>query len=684
MSDSDADLGAPHGAFHERSSGNRVTLVTGFVDLARLEPRPGRTWAIYLERARFLLEQPVPLVVFAEPDRASELLALRPAGAPTHFHPTTVEELVALSDRERIQACIRRSAIPWNPHKDTALYFALLRQKTEWLRQATQLDPFRTEHFGWIDLALPKIDGLEAAMKDGIRRIAQGPCSERIRFCSLSYVAESAFASRATFYAQHYWPLAGGLFVGPKDALRWLADEFGREWQAALAEGLAASDEMIFGFIAHAHPERFELYYGDHPTILANYVDAKFSHPLIFAMVARSRADGDHSKSRLRLEAIRSHIDEKNPSIWADFWDEWYIAHYYLDRHVECRRALDAMVAGALGDSERLAALRARSQRLVSNAAFVQEPARQALDLARRAPEPSVIDASLRAHGFHGRVDVIVEDDFHPLMLSIDDVRYVRRDAFRAEDYERVLGPVGALGSSATAAGATRRERAMAVTGYVANAFPAKHLSDEQFRALGGRLKHALAGKIHAFDDHWRLEDCWAWSLLKENPALMPSDVNPPSDRFHEPQHAAISNIVLLQRYDWMRRAGELYPDVDVFAWIEYSVLKQRNVNEGVLQQFMQTLEEKSFDAVSLPGVHEKGPIDDSRAHWRFCGSCWVCPRKYLGKVFEAVRTVATLRARMTGKISWDMNTMAYVELLDVLPIRWYAASHDETQFANF
>lgn len=226
--------------------------------------------------------------------------------------------------------------------------------------------------------------------------------------------------------------------------------------------------------------------------------------------------------------------------------------------------------------------------------------------------------------------------------------------------------------------------KAMAVTGYVTNAFPAKHLSVEQFKKLGDRLKNAIPGKIHAFDDNWKLQDCWAWPLMEENPALMPSDANPPADRFHEPKHAAMSNIVLLQRYDWMRRCGELHPDVDVFAWIEYSVLKQRNVTEQVLQRFMQTLEEKSFDAVSLPGCWQKGPIDDSRAHWRFCGSCWVCPRKYLDGVFNAIRTVATLRTKMTGKISWDMNTMAYVELLDVLPIRWYSADHDETQFSHF
>jgi hypothetical protein len=52
--------------------------------------------------------------------------------------------------------------------------------------------------------------------------------------------------------------------------------------------------------------------------------------------------------------------------------------------------------------------------------------------------------------------------------------------------------------------------------------------------------------------------------------------------------------------------------------------------------------------------------------------------------VYRAVREVVTLRTEMTGRLSWDMNTMAYVELLDVLPVRWYPANHDETQFARY
>lgn len=229
-----------------------------------------------------------------------------------------------------------------------------------------------------------------------------------------------------------------------------------------------------------------------------------------------------------------------------------------------------------------------------------------------------------------------------------------------------------------------KKSKVLAVSGFVANAFPAKHLSEIQCREYGNRLKVASGGRIIAFDDNWSLDKCWAYKFLKENPDLLPSDINPPTDRYAEPKHSAMSNIVLLQRYEWMRLAKEQNPDVDVFAWIEYTVLKQKNVTESVIENFLNTLETKYYDGVSLPGVWDKKPIDDRFAHWRFAGSVWVCPAKYIDNVAASIKAVADIRTRTTGKISWDMNTMAFVELLDILPIRWYYGNHDETQFTNF
>ena len=224
--------------------------------------------------------------------------------------------------------------------------------------------------------------------------------------------------------------------------------------------------------------------------------------------------------------------------------------------------------------------------------------------------------------------------------------------------------------------------KAMCVTGFVPMPENLQR-TQNSFRELGSRLISAIGPDLHVFDS-WPIEDCWAYQLVRDNPGLLPSCSSPPPDRFARPEHMTISNVIMLQKFEWMRLAAETRPDVDVWAWVDYGIMKQRGVTKDVLRHFVDRLQTLPSNAVTLPGCWPKGVVNDEDAHWRFCGSCWVCPRQLVPQVADAVKTVAGLRARLTGKLSWDMNTMAYVELLDVLPVYWYPANHDETQFTHY
>jgi hypothetical protein len=224
--------------------------------------------------------------------------------------------------------------------------------------------------------------------------------------------------------------------------------------------------------------------------------------------------------------------------------------------------------------------------------------------------------------------------------------------------------------------------KARIVTGYVPDAFPAKHLSQEQFRSLGERLKVAAGDCLMPFETPF--DYCWL-PQARSVEHLLPSCLNPPADRFATPQDMVRSNAVLLQRFYWLYAASRADPDAEVFAWVEWSALKQTNVNEDVIRQFAQDLQDvKPFDGVCAGGCWPMGPINDSEAHWRFVGSCFVVHADWVKELYEAVRGVVTTRTTITGRLSWDMNTLAFVELLSVIPFKWFAANHDEKQFLNY
>jgi len=231
--------------------------------------------------------------------------------------------------------------------------------------------------------------------------------------------------------------------------------------------------------------------------------------------------------------------------------------------------------------------------------------------------------------------------------------------------------------------------RSLIVTGFVPDAFPSQHLSQDEFRDLGERLKAALGDRLRVFGTPF--EYCWAArEILHDHNGdplpVLPSCADVPADRFATPQDMARSNAVLLQRFEWLFDAAYQTPvPTEVLAWVEWSALKQRGVTEEVLQQFADDLERlPPFRGVCAPGCWPMMPINDSEAHWRFVGSSFVVHRDYAFPLFAAIRDVASARAKITGKISWDMNTLAFVELLNVIPFRWYKADHDETQFTRY
>ena len=224
--------------------------------------------------------------------------------------------------------------------------------------------------------------------------------------------------------------------------------------------------------------------------------------------------------------------------------------------------------------------------------------------------------------------------------------------------------------------------KARIVTGYVPDAFPAKHLSQAQFRSLGERLKVAAGDCLVQFETPF--DQCWVprWMRIDN---LRPSCANPPADRFAKPQDMVRSNAVLLQRFYWLMQAMQADPHADVFAWVEWSALKQTNVTEDVIRQFARDLQEvKPFDGVCAGGCWPMGPINDSEAHWRFVGSCFVVHADWVPNLLDAIQEVVSTRTKLTGRLSWDMNTLAFVELLGVIPFKWFAANHDETQFLNY
>jgi hypothetical protein len=215
-----------------------------------------------------------------------------------------------------------------------------------------------------------------------------------------------------------------------------------------------------------------------------------------------------------------------------------------------------------------------------------------------------------------------------------------------------------------------------------------KHLTAMQYHELGARLQGAVleSGAEYCKFLTDKLEDCW---LAKENPPMVPA--NPvPGDRYAGPVENVQSNIVQHNRTEWALRAAATYPDVDVWVWLDYGILKQgawRNnpVTEESVVRFLQRLGAlKELSYIPFPGITAPQPVYPTGNVWRFCGSVHIWPKPFLPDIDRAYK--ATLRKWIVDNNTTplDLPIWALVEQNSALPFRFYQAEYDASQLTGF
>jgi hypothetical protein len=264
-------------------------LVTGIFDLERYESR-GKSTAAYIDEADWLLRSRAPLIVFAEGEHRERIAARRPEGTVTLWQSPGDPP----PHEVRLERGLARPGYHWNPVKDTPRYLGLMRRKITWLRQGAELAGGAVT---WVDLALrPKLGLVEP--QHLIERPVHG-----IRLAEISYVPHAVRHNRTVYYANHYWPVAGGIIRGTPDDLRWLDERIEEEWTWCLDNGYAATDEMMLGFVRFRHPERFDVYYADHPFLADDWDHVRGSQRLVVQMGLRALDDGNDAEAQRRFAA---------------------------------------------------------------------------------------------------------------------------------------------------------------------------------------------------------------------------------------------------------------------------------------------------------------------------------------------------------------------------------------------
>ena len=284
----------------------KVVLVTAFFDLAKREENNERRNAqTYMEKAEWLFQQNVFLVIFVEPENVNYVRERR-----TFFGFEKKTDVIEMKFED----------LPWfdlyplmleadtykplpRHFKDSLLYHLLVWNKfgfVETTIKKLQLKDNKT-YCGWIDFGIKHVAVTDYVDSDNLWE--GGPCIEhkdKIRLMALNPISlwnQDISEEEEDQYLSVWRAAVGeGFWMGNPSDLLWLANEMRNTVISRLTKlHRIALEGSYLATILKRNRDRFSLFYGEHASILAN---ARYMHHLwnIPNLLQKCREQGNWSE----------------------------------------------------------------------------------------------------------------------------------------------------------------------------------------------------------------------------------------------------------------------------------------------------------------------------------------------------------------------------------------------------
>jgi hypothetical protein len=218
----------------------------------------------YVEYGKKLLTIDTPKVIFMEKEIYTEYFS-------NDIFPRTNFVFVEKTDNylyEQMEAITEFEVVSTNPGKDTIEYMFVQCNKTEWVKQAVETDPFNTEQFVWIDFGIYHMINTED-FADCIYKITQQKYDKiRIAGC---WDFNAYYHNN--YHSKVLWYFAGSVFGGDKTSLCKFADLMKTCCLDFIDEHKKIIWEVnLWYFIYNEHKELFDVYNCGHDKrIIDNY-----------------------------------------------------------------------------------------------------------------------------------------------------------------------------------------------------------------------------------------------------------------------------------------------------------------------------------------------------------------------------------------------------------------------------
>lgn len=163
---------------------------------------------------------------------------------------------------------------------ETPMYVIVNNNKFDCIDKATEMNPFKSSHFMWVDFGINHVAKDTDAIHTWIHNIP-----DKIKQLCINPYLENEPPKKVFEYIYHH--TAGSLFSGSIANMREYARLFKAKTAQIYSEDWYQIDEAVMTMVQRDNPGMFEFYYGDYQGLITNYLSPIHNLDLILTSIQK-------------------------------------------------------------------------------------------------------------------------------------------------------------------------------------------------------------------------------------------------------------------------------------------------------------------------------------------------------------------------------------------------------------
>ena len=243
-----------------------LTLVSAFINLLHAE-RYDKNIDKYFQLGSLLLKSNIQKIIFVDEIMYEKIKDYENSVTKIILIDKTQYYLYSYINDEYLTNFSLNSD---NSTKDTMEYMFTMCNKTEWIRQAININYFNSEQFIWTDFGIRHVFNCDDNSFTSILESLYDKKFDKVRMASI-WNLEYIFNKNV--YKEILWYFAGGVFGGDKEKLLVFADLMKEKCLQIINEKKTIMWEVNIWYLLYLeNKELFDYYYCDHnDSIVLNY-----------------------------------------------------------------------------------------------------------------------------------------------------------------------------------------------------------------------------------------------------------------------------------------------------------------------------------------------------------------------------------------------------------------------------